>query len=258
MTQLISIAIETSCRHGGVALGIGERLADKIDFDAGSRHATHLVIRLRELLGRHGLRAAQVNDLRDIVRDNTANKTTYPSLSVRAKSPSQVETLEASIKAMGFAAFSLLDASKSLRTFFSVFDLLLGIFGSLALAVATLGIVNTLVMAILERRREIGVLKALGAADSDVQQLFFVEAGVMGLFGGFLGVLFGWLLGRAITFGTNVYLKRQNLNPIELSSVPWWLVIAAIVFAILVSLAAGLYPASRAAKLNPVDALRYE
>jgi putative ABC transport system permease protein len=204
------------------------------------------------------LRAAQVNDLRDIVRDNSTNKTTYPSLSVRAKSPSQVEALEVSIKAMGFGAFSLLDASKSLRTFFSVFDRLLGIFGSLALAVATLGIVNTLVMAILERRREIGVLKALGAADSDIQQLFFVEAGVMGLFGGFLGVLLGWLLGRAINIGMNFYLQRQNLNPIELSSVPWWLMIFAIAIAVGVSLAAGLYPASRAAKLNPVDALRYE
>jgi putative ABC transport system permease protein len=204
------------------------------------------------------LRAAQVNDLRDIVRDSAANKITYPSLSVRAKSPSQVEVLEAAIKNLGFNAFSLLDASKSLRTFFSVFDLLLGIFGSLALAVATLGIVNTLVMAILERRREIGVLKALGAADSDVQQLFFVEAGVMGLLGGVLGVIFGWLLGRALTYGTNVYLHRQNLNSIELSSVPWWLVLSALGFAVLVSLAAGLYPASRAAKLNPVDALRYE
>ena len=204
------------------------------------------------------LRAAQVNDLRDIVRDSATNKTTYPSLSVRAKSPSQVEALEASIKNLGFNAFSLLDASKSLRTFFSVFDLLLGIFGSLALAVATLGIVNTLVMAILERRREIGVLKALGAADSDVQRLFFVEAGVMGLLGGILGVIFGWLLGRALTYGTNIYLHRQNLNSIELSSVPWWLVLSALGFAVLVSLAAGLYPASRAAKLNPVDALRYE
>lgn len=204
------------------------------------------------------LRAAQVNDLRDIVRGNASDKITYASLSVRVKSPSQVEALETSIKKLGFNAFSLLDASKSLRTFFSVFDLLLGIFGSLALAVATLGIVNTLVMAILERRREIGVLKALGAADSDVQQLFFVEAGVMGFFGGILGVGFGWLLGRAITFGTNVYLKRQSLNPIDLSSVPWWLVISALIFAVLVSLAAGLYPASRAAKLNPVDALRYE
>jgi putative ABC transport system permease protein len=204
------------------------------------------------------LRAAQVNDLRDIVRDSVANKTTYPSLSVRAKSPSQVEAIETSIKNMGFAAFSLLDASKSLRTFFSVFDSLLGIFGSLALAVSTLGIVNTLVMAILERRREIGVLKALGATDSDVKKLFFVEAGVMGFFGGIFGVLFGWLLGRAITIGTNLYLKRQNLNPIELSSVTWWLILAALVFGVLVSLAAGLYPASRAAKLNPVDALRYE
>lgn len=204
------------------------------------------------------LRAAQVNDLRDIVRGSASNAVTYPALSVRAKSPSQVEALEASIKSAGFNAFSLLDASKSLRTFFSVFDMLLGIFGSLALAVATLGIVNTLVMAILERRREIGVMKALGAADSDVQQLFFLEAGVMGFLGGIFGVGFGWLLGRAITFGTNVYLKRQNLNPIDLSAVPWWLVIAGLVFAVLVSLAAGLYPASRAAKLNPIDALRYE
>jgi putative ABC transport system permease protein len=204
------------------------------------------------------LRAAQVNDLRDVVRGETANKTVYSSLSVRARSPSQVAVLEASIKNLGFNAFSLLDASKSLQTFFSVFDSLLGIFGGLALTVATLGIVNTLVMAILERRREIGVLKALGAADSDVRQLFFVEAGIMGFFGGILGVGFGWVLGRAITFGTNVYLKRQNLNPIELTSVPWWLILLALALGVVVSLLAGLYPASRAAKLNPVDALRYE
>lgn len=204
------------------------------------------------------LRAAQVSDLRDIVRDSSSDKPTYATLSVRATSPSHVEALERTIKDMGFSAFSLFDAAKSLRTFFSVFDSLLGIFGSLALAVATLGIVNTLVMAILERRREIGVLKALGASDSDVQRLFFVEAGVMGLLGGALGVFFGWMLGRVVTFGTNVYLKRQNLNPIDLSSVPLWLVVAGLVFAVLVSLAAGSYPAARAAKLNPVDALRYE
>jgi len=204
------------------------------------------------------LRAAQVNDLRDVLRDGGGDKPAYASLTVRVKSASLVEATEAKIKAMGFGAFSLLDASKSLRIFFSVFDLLLGIFGSLALAVATLGIINTLVMAILERRREIGVLKALGAADRDVKELFFVEAGVMGLAGGVFGVLFGWLIGRSLTLGTNLYLKRQDLPGVEISAVPWWLVAGAIGFAVLVSLAAGLYPASRAAKLNPVDALRYE
>jgi putative ABC transport system permease protein len=204
------------------------------------------------------LRAAQVNDLRDVLRDSSSDKPAYMSLTVRVKSPSLVDATEAKIKELGFGAFSLLDASKSLRIFFSVFDLLLGIFGSLALAVATLGIINTLVMAILERRREIGVLKALGAADSDVKQLFFVEAGVMGLAGGVLGVFFGWLIGAVLTFATNIYLKRQDLPGVEIFAVPWWLIAGAIGFAVLVSLVAGLYPASRAAKLNPVDALRYE
>ena len=203
------------------------------------------------------LRATQVNDLREAVHA-TNGKPTYSSLTVRAKSPSQVEGIEAAVKNMGFSAFSLLDASRNLRLFFTIFDLLLGIFGSLALAVATLGIINTLVMAILERRREIGIFKALGAADSDVKQLFFVEAGVMGLAGGLLGVTFGWFIGTGITWGTNVYLKRQNLPVAHVFSVPWWLVLGAIAFAIMVSLAAGLFPATRAARLDPVEALRYE
>lgn len=203
------------------------------------------------------LRAAQVNDLRDAVRATSA-KQTYASLTVRAKSPSQVEAIETAIKNMGFGTFSLLDATRNLRLFFTIFDLLLAIFGSLALAVATLGIINTLVMAILERRREIGILKALGAADSDVRDLFFVEAGVMGFFGGTLGAGMGWMIGRAITIGTNLYLKRQSLPPAHVFSVPWWLVLSAIAFAVVVSLVAGLYPAMRAARLNPVEALRYE
>ena len=204
------------------------------------------------------LRAAQVNDLRDILRDSSSDKPTYASLTVRVKKPSMVEETEKKLKDLGFGAFSLLDVSKSLLTFFRVLDLLLLIFSSLALAVATLGIINTLVMAILERRREIGVLKALGAADGDVKQLFFVEAGVMGLVGGLLGVGFGWLIGRVLNLATEIYLHRQNLPGVQIFSVSWALVLFAMGFAIIVSLAAGLYPASRAARLDPVQALRYE
>lgn len=203
------------------------------------------------------LSATQVNDLRDVL--NGSSKTSsYASLTARVKSPTQVPQVEAAIKSMGFTTFSLLDTTRNLRLFFTVIDLLLGIFGSLALAVATLGIVNTLVMAILERRREIGVFKALGADDRDIKQLFFAEAGVMGLVGGIGGVALGWLIGKGVTLGTNIYLSRQKLPPVNISAVPLWLALGAIAFAIVVSLAAGLYPASRAAHLNPVEALRYE
>ena len=90
------------------------------------------------------------------------------------------------------------------------------------------------------------------------QQLFFVEAGVMGLVGGFLGVGFGWLIGRALNLATAIYLHRQNLPGVEIFSVSAGLVFFAMGFALFVSLAAGLYPASRASRLDPVQALRYE
>jgi len=162
------------------------------------------------------------------------------------------------IRKLGFDTFSILDATRSLQRFFAVLDLFLGIFGSLALAVAALGIVNTLVMAILERRREIGIMKAIGASDGDVKRLFLAEAAVMGLVGGALGVALGWVIGRLINAGTNIYLHRQNLPSEDLWAVPWWLVGGAIGFAILISMISGLYPAARAARLDPVRALRYE
>jgi putative ABC transport system permease protein len=203
------------------------------------------------------LRVMQPSDVRDSMR-GFSKQPSYSTVSVRVKNPKNVEAVEQAIKKLGFNTFSILDATRSLRQFFAVLDLFLGIFGSLALAVASIGIVNTLVMAILERRREIGIMKAIGASDSDVKKLFFAEAGAMGLLGGVVGVILGWAIGHVINLGTNIYLRRQALPPETFWSVPWWLVGAAIVFAFIVSLVSGLYPAARAARLDPVQALRYE
>jgi putative ABC transport system permease protein len=217
-----------------------------------TRARVFLPLRLAE-----SLHVMQSTDLREISRA-AADEPVYSSISVRVGNPTQVQPVENAVKKMGFNTFSILDATRSLRQFFAVLDLFLGIFGSLALAVASIGIVNTLVMAILERRREIGIMKAIGASDADVRTLFFAEAGAMGALGGIVGVALGWAIGQAINFGTNIYLKRQALPPEHFWSVPWWLVAGAIVFAFIVSLVSGLYPAGRAARLDPVQALRYE
>ncbi len=217
-----------------------------------TRARVFLPIKLAE-----SLHVMQPTDLREISRSAT-DQAVYSSLSVRVKNPTRVQPVEDAIKKLGFTTFSILDATRSLRQFFAVLDLFLGIFGSLALAVASIGIVNTLVMAILERRREIGIMKAIGASDGDVKKLFFAEAGAMGILGGIVGVALGWTIGQVINLGTNIYLKRQDMPPEHLWAVPWWLVAGAIGFAFVVSLLSGLYPAGRAARLDPVQALRYE
>jgi putative ABC transport system permease protein len=204
-----------------------------------------------------GLHVMQPTDLREISRA-ASDQPVYSAISVRVKNPSQVQPTEDAIKKMGFNTFSILDATRSIQQFFKILDRFLGIFGSLALAVASIGIVNTLVMSVLERRREIGIMKAIGASDGDVKNLFFAEAGAMGILGGIVGVALGWAIGQVINLGTNIYLKGQGMTPEHFWAVPWWLVGFSIGFSFLVSLVSGLYPAARAARLDPVQALRYE
>lgn len=218
------------------------------------RSGVYVPLALVESLG-----IVEGRDMGEVVTNSAAGRGGgYSNLTVRVDSPANIPVVEAAITGMGFAAFSLLDVTTRLREVFAILDMLLGMFGSLALAVASLGIINTLVMAILERRREIGVFKALGASDRDIRQMFFAEAGVMGLAGGAVGVALGWAIGRVIQFVAQIYLRRQAIPVENVWTVPWWLAVGGIAFAVIVSLLAGIYPASRAAQLDPVEALRYE
>jgi ABC-type antimicrobial peptide transport system permease subunit len=116
-----------------------------------------------------------------------------------------------------------------------------------------------MMMAIYERTREIGVLKALGAARGEIRAMFTVEAAFIGLIGGFFGLIFGALLGRLADWIAHRYLISEGVTGVgDLSVIPPWLALGSLVFATLIGILAGLYPAARAARLDPVAALRHE
>jgi putative ABC transport system permease protein len=187
-----------------------------------------------------------------------SDKRTYTAVTVKVRSPRDTDEVEQKIKDMGFGAFSIADALRGQKRAFILLDLLLGLVGSIALTVASLGIVNTMVMSILERTREIGIMKAIGGSDEDIRKIFLCEAALIGLMGGVMGDLLGWFVGRVINFGANYYLQSQGAPGANLFLIPWWLSGGGIAFAMAVSLIAGSFPALRAARLDPIQALRHD
>jgi ABC-type lipoprotein release transport system permease subunit len=183
---------------------------------------------------------------------------TYPAAVVKVRSPQATQDVQEQIRRLGFSAFSLNDSLEGAKRAFLILDIVLALIGSIALAVSSLGIMNTMVMSILERTREIGIMKAIGGSDGDVRRIFLIEAAAIGFLGGTAGVVLGWAVGRAINFGANVYIQQQGGTTGNLFSLPLWLIGTAIAFSIAVSLIAGSYPAARAAKLDPIQALRHD
>jgi putative ABC transport system permease protein len=182
----------------------------------------------------------------------------YPAAVVRVSGAQSTQDVEDRIKRMGFAAYSVSDALQGAKRAFIILDIVLSLIGSIALAVSSLGIMNTMVMSILERTREIGIMKAIGGSDGDIRRIFLIEASAIGFLGGVAGVMLGWAVGRAINFGANIYIEQQGGTPGNLFSLPFWLIGGAIGFSIAVSLLAGSYPAARAARLDPIQALRHD
>jgi putative ABC transport system permease protein len=187
-----------------------------------------------------------------------ARANAYLSLTVKVAGAQYTQDVEDQIKKKGLSAFSVNDALQGAKRAFIILDIVLSLIGSIALAVSSLGIVNTMVMSILERTREIGIMKAIGGSDSDVRRIFLIEASAIGCLGGFAGVALGWAVGRIINVGANIYIQQQGGTPGNLFSLPLWLIGGAIGFSIVISLIAGSYPAGRAAKLDPIQALRHD
>ncbi|HUZ07633.1 MAG TPA: FtsX-like permease family protein, partial [Candidatus Paceibacterota bacterium] len=183
----------------------------------------------------------------------------YDSVTIRAADVSRASTLSAQLRQDGFQVQSVEVFVTVANRILTVVTIMFTLIGGIALLVATIGIANTMVMAIYERTREIGILKAMGASRREIRRMFMLEAGFIGMIGGVVGLFIGWLLGLGLNQAIEVFsrFRGQALHG-QFFLVTPLLALGAIAFATFIGLMAGLLPAQRAAKLDPLEALRHE
>lgn len=191
------------------------------------------------------------------------NRDGYPMVVVKVEDVRQVLNITDQIIGMGYQAYTPQSFVQGINSFYVVLQIIFGGVGAIALLVAAIGIANTMTMAILERTREIGLMKAVGATNRDVLSVFLGEAAGIGFIGGLGGIILGWSAGQILNVLALAYLAGQSAQqggppPTVAVYTPPWLPLFTLVFATVIGLLSGVYPALRAATLVPVNALKYE
>jgi putative ABC transport system permease protein len=191
------------------------------------------------------------------------NKEGYSQVVVKVQDMEKVLDISDQITQLGFQAFTPQSFVQGINNFYVILQFIFGGVGTIALLVAAIGIANTMAMSILERTREIGLMKAVGATNRDVLSIFLGEAAGIGFIGGLGGVMIGWLAGQGINVIALVYLANQagqqgGAPPSIAVYTPFWLPLFALIFSTIIGMISGLYPALRAATMIPVLALKYE
>lgn len=192
-------------------------------------------------------------------KESDLEKEGYGSIIIRVNNKESIKSVSQEIEMIGYGSVTAQKMVDQLKKVFAAVSAVLGVIGGISLFVAALGIINTMVMATHERTREIGVLRACGATKKTVRRLFTYEAAFIGFFGGLLGIIIGAILGAFSKVLLEQFGSSFNDLPIEhIGDFQSSLVIPILVFTTLLGLVAGLYPAIRASKLNPVEAIHNE
>lgn len=193
-----------------------------------------------------------------LVKDDQYTKNGYGSIILKSDDARNLKSISSTVATMGYGVSTAEDVVEQMNKIFAGIGIVLAIIGGISLFVAAIGIINTMIMATYERIREIGVMRACGATRATIRHLFTLEAALLGFWGGVFGLGLSFVVGKT---GTSIAEKYATDIPIPIDQIvkfPWWLILGVIGFTTLIGMLSGLGPAIKAARLNPVDALRYE
>jgi putative ABC transport system permease protein len=192
----------------------------------------------------------------DTIADLNIN--TYSQLKLKVADKQYIESVRTAVIDQGFLVSSISDTLDQADKIFRVVQIVLSLFGLVALIVSAIGMFNTMTIALMERITEIGIMRSIGASQFDVMLLFLIESLLMGFLGGVGGIAIGYSAGELANFGLNLLARNFGGQSIDVFYRPMWFVGLILIFSSVIGLLTGVFPAQKAAKLNPLSALRYK
>jgi len=205
-----------------------------------------------------GIDANETTNLVYAPIDNIYNITKfdkYSTLKVKVEARKDVDIVSAQVKKMGYQVTTIKDLIDQIDKIFVLIQIILGLIGGIGLLVSSLGIINTMTISLLERTREIGIMKAIGASNQNIRMLFLLESALIGLIGGLAGVGLAIAFGSTFNFVLNMFISSSGQH-LDVFVTPINFAMAMVLVAVLISVFAGIYPTARAQRLAPIDALR--
>ncbi len=182
----------------------------------------------------------------------------YSKIKVKVDKEENLDIARSAIIDRGFLVSALSDIIEQANQIFRIVQIVLGLFGIVALIVSAIGMFNTMTIALLERIQEIGIMKALGATNLDIWNMFLGESVIIGFAGGLGGIGIGFLGGELFNYGVNLLAGALGGEKLDLFFTPYWFILFIMIFSTTIGIITGVYPASRAARINCLEALRYK